>query len=744
MSFFEWNLRRSDVSLHREIKDSLGKNIPDFILNIAKNRGFDTYPAIMEFAYPQIYSMPSPFALSGVDKAVTRIRRALANKEKILIFGDKDADGVTSTSIMYVILTRFKGIVSFKVPEGDDHYGISKSAIDTALEQGISLIITVDCGITAVEECRYAKEKGIDVIITDHHEPLDVLPDAYATINPKLDNYPFPYLAGAGVALKLAQAIAESYYLEEYNQEYVFFDIETTGLDPEMDDIIEIAAVISKNGVILDEYQCLVKTDKTLSPRITEITNITQKMLDDEGINIDDALRGFLEFAGDRPLAGQNIINFDMKFLQIQLQRRLKTSIHNKLIDTLLIARVMIKKLKSYTLSNIGEYLGIYVDKEKLHRALNDVKLNAEVYRRMCLLRSESMMQILSKLIPLAAIGTVADIMPLVDENRIIVRVGTQKNNVANSTTGLAALLQRLNILDSLDAKTIGWTLGPIINSPGRLGRAGLVVDLLTSTNRNKANELVEQLLQKDMERKNMVTSLEEEIVSSTNLDDIITKKHVFIKSNNISRGITGLIATRLTNQFQVPVFIVSMGEEGVSSGSVRSTGAFNIVDFLQQESHLFEQFGGHKAAGGFVIKAENINELQQKITEYMANWTSSNLKNPLDIDIELTDLSVLNAKNINNITNLFNPIGSQNPFPNFLVKGVTLEEHRYIGKNKEHMTFVFRKGKGTFNVIAWGFAKKWEDVKNHEKFDLVGTPEINDWNNTQEIRLQLIDIDGK
>ncbi|MGL4677452.1 MAG: single-stranded-DNA-specific exonuclease RecJ [Brevinema sp.] len=742
MSFFEWNLRRSDVSLHREIKNSL--MLPDFILNIAKNRGFDDYPSMMEFAYPQLLSLPSPFALTDIDKAVERIHQAISQKEKILIFGDKDADGVTATSIMHRILTRFHGNVSFRVPEGDDQYGISKSILDYAKSQGISLIITVDCGITAVEECLYAKELGIDIIITDHHEPLENLPEVFALINPKLNNYPFPFLAGAGVALKLAHALGESYLLEEYNKEFVFFDIETTGLDPERDNIIEIAAVLTKNGVIIKEFQCLISTEKTIDPKITQITSITQKMLDIEGIPLIEALTQFLDFIGDLPVVGHNIIGFDMKFLQINLQRVLQKQINNTPIDTLLISRVMFKSLKSHTLFAVGEYLGIYVDQSKLHRALADVKLNAEVYRRMCLSRSRPIQQILSELLPLAAIGTVADIMPLIGENRIIVRVGTEKDRINFSTTGLISLLRRLKIIDSINAKSIGWVLGPIINSPGRLGQASLVVELLTSTSINKANELVEQLIQKDQERKNMVSALEEEIINLTNLDNVLTKKHVFMMSNNISRGLTGLIATKLTNQFQVPVIIVALGEGGIASGSVRSTGSFNVVEFLQGMGHLFSQFGGHKAAGGFVMNQEHLEEFQRSITEYMTNWTASNLKNTLDIDIELTDLSMLNIKNIHYLQSLFNPIGSKNPFPNFLVKGVTLVELKYIGRNKEHMIFVFQKGKGTFNVIAWGFAKRWEELKHHEKFDLVGIPEINEWNNILEARLQLIDIDGK
>ena len=467
-------------------------------------------------------------------------------------------------------------------------------------------------------------------------------------------------------------------------------------------------------------------------------------MVQEEGIPINDALEQFLEFIGDRDLVGHNIIGFDLKFMSNKLKKHLKTTISNTPIDTLPLARVLFKHLKSFTLYDVAIHLGIYIDQSSLHRALNDVSLNTEVFRRMVLSRSRPILQILSELLPLAAIGTVADIMPLQGENRIIVRMGTDPENIKLTTTGLLSLLRRLNIVDTINAKAIGWTLGPIINSPGRLGQASLVVDLLTATHINKANELTEELIKKDQERKNLITSLEEEIVSSTNLNEIIEKKHVFIMSQNISRGITGLIATRLTNQFQVPVIIVALSNEETVSGSVRSTGSFDVVECLQSMSNLFVRFGGHKAAGGFVIPQNKIDQFKTALSSYMENWTSANLRNPLDIDIELTDLTLLSIKNIHYIQSLFDPIGSKNPFPNFLVKGVTLVGERYIGKNKEHMILRFLKGKTEFNVIAWGFAKRWQEVKSHQKFDIVGIPEINTWNDTQEVRLQLIDIDGK
>ncbi|MGL5722340.1 MAG: single-stranded-DNA-specific exonuclease RecJ [Brevinema sp.] len=741
MSFFEWNLRRSDTALCREIKDSIV--LPDFILNIAKNRGIAKYSEMMAFAFPQVISLPSPYLMSDMDAAVQRLVKALDGKEKILIFGDKDADGVTSTAIMHRVLSKFGANVEFRVPEGADHYGLSKEAIDDAKAAGVSIILTVDCGITAVDEAAYVKEVGLDLIITDHHEPLDVLPQAVAVVNPKLADYSFPYLSGAGVALKLAQALAEAMILPEWHdQEIVFFDIETTGLDPENDEITEIAAVITKNGVELAHFQTLVKIKGVLTAEITKITNITQKMLDETGIPRDEALQNFLDFIGDRTLAGHNIVNFDLKFLKAQLRKGLKKDINNHAVDTLSLSSASLKDIKEYNLNKVAMHLGIFSEPGALHRALVDVRLNAEVYRRIILRRCEPIMQLLHELTPLAAIGTVADIMPLQGENRIIVRMGLE--NIKLASTGLIALLRRLNVLENLDAKAIGWTVGPVLNSPGRLGEAGIVVDLLTCSNISKANELSELLMRKDAERKHLVSSMEEEIVSSINLKSIAENKHLCIVSDKLPRGITGLVATRLSNQFQVPVIIVALTEEGPAAGSMRATGTFDVVAMLQSLEQYFVRFGGHKSAGGFVIEQENIAKMREGITNYMMQWSSSTLRNTLDIDIELSDFSLLSTKNIHYMNNLLSPIGNKNPAPCVLVRGAVLVEAKPFGRTKEHMSFIFLKGKTEFKAIAWTFLQRWEELPPSEKYDIVGIPEINQWNGNEEVRLQLLDVNPK
>ena len=159
--------------------------------------------------HPKIDDMHSPFLMKDMLKGVERAERAIKNKEKIMIVGDYDADGVTSTYTLIHAFSLLHADIVYDIPERHEGYGINQRIIDDAKENGVSLIITCDNGIAAVEAIDYANQHGIDVIVTDHHEPQDVLPNAYAIINPKQKDcsYPFKELAGCGVAFKFGQAL---------------------------------------------------------------------------------------------------------------------------------------------------------------------------------------------------------------------------------------------------------------------------------------------------------------------------------------------------------------------------------------------------------------------------------------------------------------------------------------------------------------------------------------------------------
>lgn len=189
---------------------ALEARIAPFLTRMLMVRGIDTAEQIHQFLHASVNQLHDPFRLAGMDRAVERIQRALNSGERIRIYGDYDADGISSTALMIYVMRDLKANFDYYIPHrAYEGYGLNEAAIDDAKAQGCTLIITVDTGISAVEQVAYATELGIDVVITDHHEPPLQLPPAYAIVNPRLPycTYPCKGLAGVGVTFKLAHAL---------------------------------------------------------------------------------------------------------------------------------------------------------------------------------------------------------------------------------------------------------------------------------------------------------------------------------------------------------------------------------------------------------------------------------------------------------------------------------------------------------------------------------------------------------
>lgn len=177
-------------------------------------RGVHTFSQARSFFRPDLADLHDPFLMKDMDKAVDRVHRAIVGNEKILVYGDYDVDGTTAVSLVYSFLARLTDRIDFYIPERyDEGYGVSYKGIDWAAENGFGLIITLDCGIKANEKVDYAKGKGIDMIICDHHLPENDIPDAVAVLDPKREDcgYPFDDLSGCGVGFKLVQAYSQMY-----------------------------------------------------------------------------------------------------------------------------------------------------------------------------------------------------------------------------------------------------------------------------------------------------------------------------------------------------------------------------------------------------------------------------------------------------------------------------------------------------------------------------------------------------
>jgi single-stranded-DNA-specific exonuclease len=186
-------------------------NVPEPIAKILVNRGIDSYDAAKAYFRPSMDLLHDPFLMDGMHLATTRIIDALQRNERILIFGDYDVDGTNGAAMLYMFLREVGGNVRFYIPDRiKEGYGISRAGIEKAHADGVSIFLAIDCGITAVDQVEYARSLGLDVIICDHHEPGETLPNAYAVLDPIKPNdpYPFKYLCGCGVGFKLIHGLA--------------------------------------------------------------------------------------------------------------------------------------------------------------------------------------------------------------------------------------------------------------------------------------------------------------------------------------------------------------------------------------------------------------------------------------------------------------------------------------------------------------------------------------------------------
>ena len=211
---FKWNyepLTPDRQQAANELAEKIGMS--PVMAGLLIQRGIKTESAAKRFFRPMLNELIDPFLMNDMDVAVDRLNDAMGRKERIMVYGDYDVDGCTAVALVYKFLQQFYSNIDYYIPNREEEgYGVSKKGIDFAAETGVKLIIVLDCGIKAVEEIAYAKERGIDFIICDHHVPDEVMPPAVAILNPKRNDstYPFKHLCGCGVGFKFMQAFAKN------------------------------------------------------------------------------------------------------------------------------------------------------------------------------------------------------------------------------------------------------------------------------------------------------------------------------------------------------------------------------------------------------------------------------------------------------------------------------------------------------------------------------------------------------
>ncbi len=255
---------------------------PPMISELLIRRGLRTEAEVESFFAPDLTQQHSPFLFKDMEIAVARIIRAIENKEKITIYGDYDVDGATATALLLLGLTRVGAIVDFYIPHRMiDGYGLSLSSLDYLKDSGSKLIISVDCGVNALEEIAAINEMGMEIIITDHHNPKDELPHALAIINPKLEDsgYPFPHLAGVGVAFKLLMAVYERLGITSEENTLKYLDLVAVGT------IADIVPLTDENRIFAHiGLQHLINMKNLGLNALIQISGLNQKNLDSNDI----------------------------------------------------------------------------------------------------------------------------------------------------------------------------------------------------------------------------------------------------------------------------------------------------------------------------------------------------------------------------------------------------------------------------------------------------------------------------
>lgn len=251
-------------------------NIHPALGRLLLKRGIKTATEARRFFRPQLSDLHDPFLMNDMQVAVDRLNQALGRKEHIMVYGDYDVDGCTAVALVYKFLSQFYSNIDFYIPDRyEEGYGISRKGIDFAAEMGVKLIIVLDCGIKAVEEVAYAREKGIDFIICDHHVPDDELPPAVAILNPKRhDNrYPYTHLSGCGVGFKFMQAFATSNGIE-FNKLSSLLDLCAVSIAS------DIVPIMGENRILACQGLRCLNTNPSIGLRaIVEVCGLSEREL---------------------------------------------------------------------------------------------------------------------------------------------------------------------------------------------------------------------------------------------------------------------------------------------------------------------------------------------------------------------------------------------------------------------------------------------------------------------------------
>jgi single-stranded-DNA-specific exonuclease len=701
----KWEKTPLDVEKAKELAERFGLNL--LVASILVRRGIVEPEELLFFCEEDIRYLHNPFLFVEMEDVVDRILTAREEQEKVLVFGDRDVDGITATALLVKALSRMGISVSWKLPMGDDPYGLTKEVVEEFAQEGGSLIITVDCGISNYREVEHASRLGVDTIILDHHTPQENIPPALAIVNPKMEDagYPFRDLAGCGVAAKVIWALAFG-ETELYKEPFTLLN-----LRPGNDSFVLEAAII-KNLLVED--------------RITEVLVPGMVQIDQTRL---------LKFFGKR------ILVYDAKSQERMLRKIFGGDAEIYLEDlapqlSTLFPGVQGKSLlRLRELSRGGRY------RQEPFTEL-DVLIN--LFSSWVLKKFPSLSTEYRGILDLVAIGTLTDMMPLRNENRLIVKAGLKLLN-EGAREGIRELLRQQNLTGKpLSSRDIAWQLGPALNATGRMGSPDTAARLLLSEVAEEREALATGVMELNRMRRKIGDDLWEQVLPAARESfEEYGNKFVLVSDSRIHRGITGILAARLSNFFKVPAIACAILEDKVV-GSLRSNRGYGVKHFLERCGDLFQDAGGHEFAAGFNLKLEDLPRLMERLKGILPEVSlNGEEESVLKIDAEIPP-SYMNPKDLESALDFFSPFGEENPPLVFRTPGAQIQSIDFIGrKEQSHTRLLIRTGAYAFPAVFWNSAERvGKDFSVNDTVSIIYEVQKNTFQNQETLQLVILDIE--
>ena len=369
--------------------------------------------------------------------------------------------------------------------------------------------------------------------------------------------------------------------------------------------------------------------------------------------------------------------------------------------------------------------------KFKMHAGVGVAFKCIEALAKIYDLKKESYLDYLD----IVAIGTISDIVDLLDENRIISKYGLEKMKNTDNV-GLKALLNIINFKE-IDSFMVSFGLAPRINACGRMGNAKVAVKLLLEQDEQKANKLAVELDQMNIKRQQIEKQIFDEAISQIEERKLQTKNSFVLYGESWHSGVIGIVASRLVNIYYKPVILLTK-ENGAIRGSGRCPAGFSLYDALSKCSSDLIQFGGHELAAGLSLKEEKIDDFTNSFESVASEYSNIFSEQVLDIDLEIT-LKDLNAQILKDIKKI-KPCGQSNPSPIFLYRGLKVQAIRTI-KDDKHLKFTLKDSSKLIDAVAFSQGDRRDEIKIGDKIDVICTVSVNTYNTPKTIELIIQDF---